>query len=151
METMWYEDAELGVRFSTGARTVTEADVVNFAGVSGDFNELHMNADMMAESQFGARIVHGALVLSIATGLRSQTRLFNESIIAFAEIRSWRFQAPVFIGDTIHVENEVVERRLTSKPDRGLVVQRVDVVNQHGAVVQSGEMVSMLRLKGAAA
>lgn len=150
METMWYEDAQLGIRFSTGARTVTETDVVNFAGVSGDFNEIHMNAELMASSQFGARIAHGALVLSMATGLRSQTKLFNESIVAFAEIRSWRFQAPVFIGDTIHVENEIVERRVTSKPDRGLVVQRVEVVNQRGAVVQSGEMVTMLRLKESA-
>ena len=150
METMWYEDAQLGIRFSTGARTVTETDVVNFAGVSGDFNEIHMNAKLMASSQFGARIAHGALVLSMATGLRSQTKLFNESIVAFAEIRSWRFQAPVFIGDTIHVENEIVERRVTSKPDRGLVVQRVEVVNQRGAVVQSGEMVTMLRLKESA-
>jgi len=149
METMWYEDAQLGVRFSTGARTVTEADVVNFAGVSGDFNEIHMNADKMESSQFGARIAHGALVLSMATGLRSQTRLFDQSIIAFAEIRSWRFQAPVYIGDTIRVENEIVERRLTSKPDRGLVVQRVEVVNQHGAVVQAGEMVTMIRLREA--
>lgn len=150
MKTMWFEDAQLGVRFTTGARTVTEADLVNFSGVSGDFNELHTNADAMQGSQFGARIAHGALILSMVTGLRSQTRLFEGSIVAFAEIRSWRFQAPVFIGDTIHVENEIVERRETSKPDRGLVVQKVEAVNQHGDVVQSGEMVTMLRLKEAA-
>ncbi|WP_449282521.1 MaoC/PaaZ C-terminal domain-containing protein [Leucobacter sp.] len=151
METLWYEDAEVGLRFTTGARTVTEADLVNFAGVSGDFNALHMDAELMRESSFGARIVHGALIFSIVTGLRSQTRLFDRSIIAFAEVRSWRFQAPVYIGDTIHAENEIVERRTTSKPGRGLVVQQVSAVNQHGAVVQSGQMVTMLRMREAAA
>jgi acyl dehydratase len=150
MDTLWYEDAQPGLRFRTGARTVTEADIVNFSGVSGDFNELHVNAEKMRSSSFGERIAHGALVLSIATGLRSQTRLFDKSIIAFAEIRSWRFLAPVFIGETIYVQNEIVERRQTSKPDRGVVVQQVEVVNQRGDVVQAGQMVTMLRLRDAA-
>ncbi|MFT4233167.1 MAG: MaoC/PaaZ C-terminal domain-containing protein [Leucobacter sp.] len=150
METLWYEDAEVGFRFSTAGRTVTEADVVNFAGVSGDFNSLHTDEEFMRDSQFGTRIAHGALIFSMVTGLRSQTRLFERSIIAFAEVRSWRFHAPVHIGDTIHVENEVVERRTTSKPGRGLVVQQVSAVNQRGEIVQSGQMVTMLKMREAA-
>ncbi|MFF1690216.1 MULTISPECIES: MaoC/PaaZ C-terminal domain-containing protein [unclassified Streptomyces] len=145
MDSIWFDEARVGMRFRTAARTITETDVVNFAGVSGDFNELHMNAEGMRDSPFGERIAHGALVLSITTGLRGQLGIFDESIIAFAEIRGWRFVAPVFIGDTVHAMNEIVELRETSKPDRGVMVQRVDVVNQKGGVVQTGEMVTMLK------
>ncbi|MGH3240382.1 MAG: MaoC/PaaZ C-terminal domain-containing protein [Spirillospora sp.] len=147
---MWFDDVRVGTRFETAGRTITEADVVNFAGVSGDYNELHTNAETMRESGFGERIAHGALVLSVVTGLRQRLGLFDASIIAFAEIRSWRFVAPVLIGDTIRAVNEVVEARQTSKPDRGVMVQRVDVLNQRDEVVQTGEMVTLLKRRGAA-
>lgn len=146
LETMRFEDVDVGFTYRTIARTITEADLVNFSGVSGDFSELHLNAAKMKASPFGERIAHGALILSIATGLRGQAGLFGESLIAFAEIRSWRFAAPVFIGDTIDVRNEIVERRVTSKGDRGIVVMQVDVINQRNEIVQGGEMVSMVEV-----
>jgi acyl dehydratase len=142
---MSFDDARVGMRFETPARTVTEADLVNFSGLSGDYNELHTDAEAMRESQFGERIAHGALILSMVTGLRSRLGIFDGTVIAFAEIRRWRFAAPVLIGDTIHAVNEIVELRETSKPDRGIMVQHVGVLNQRGDVVQEGEMVTMLK------
>lgn len=142
---LWFEDYEIGTRFETAGRTVTEADITNFCGVSGDFNELHTNAEMMRESQFGSRIAHGALVFSIASGLRQQSGLFDDTIVAPIEIRSWRYRAPVLANDTIRTINEVTELRETSKPDRGVMVQRVSVVNQRDETVQEGEMVTLIK------
>ena len=145
MPPLSFEDVEVGFRFETASRTVTEADLVAFAGVSGDFNPLHSDAVFAARSIYGERIAQGALVLSLATGLRQRVGLFDGTLMGLLEIRSWRFAAPVRIGDTIRVVNEVTELRETSKPDRGIMVQRVDVLNQDDLVVQRGELVSLLR------
>jgi acyl dehydratase len=142
---LYFEDVEVGFRFETPRRTVTEADLVAFSGVSGDFNPLHTDAVFAADSIFGERIAHGALVLALVTGLRQRTGLFEGTLMGFLEIRNWRFAAPVRIGDTIRAVNEVTELRETSKPDRGIMAQRVDVLDQHDAVVQTGEFVLMLR------
>ena len=142
---LYFEDVEVGFRFETSRRTVTEADLVAFAGISGDFNPLHTDKVFASESIYGERIAHGALVLSLATGLRQRTGVFDGTLMGLLEIRSWRFAAPVRIGDTIRVVNEIIELRETSKPDRGIMVQRVDVLNQDNAVVESGELVTMLR------
>ena len=145
MPPLYFEDVEVGFRFETPSRTVTDADLVAFAGVSGDFNPLHTDAVFAAGSIFGGRIAHGALVLSLATGLRQRVGLFDGTLMGLLEIRSWRFVTPVRIGDTIRVVTEVVELRPTSKPDRGVMVQRVEVWNQDDAVVQTGELVALLR------
>jgi acyl dehydratase len=142
---LYFEDVGVGFRFETPRRTVTEADLVNFAGVSGDFNPLHSDKLFAEQSIYGERIAQGALVLSIVMGLRQRTALFDGTLMGFLEIRGWRFSVPVRIGDTIRVVNEITELRETSKPDRGIMVQRVDVLNQGDTVVQSGEFVTMLR------
>jgi len=142
---LYFEDVEVGFRFETPRRTVTEADLVAFADVSGDFNPLHMDADFAADSIYGERIAHGALVLSLATGLRQRVGLFDGTLMGLLEIRRWRFEAPVLIGDTIRVANEVTELRPTSKPDRGIMVQRVDVLKQGDTVAAGGEFVMLLR------
>jgi acyl dehydratase len=113
--------------------------------VSGDFNPLHTDAAHAAGSIYGERIAHGALVLALATGLRQRVGLFDGTLLGLLEVRSWRFRSPVRIGDTIRVRNEVTELRPTSKPDRGVMVQRVEVVNQDGTVVNDGELVLLLR------
>jgi acyl dehydratase len=143
--SLHFEDVEVGFRFETPARTVTEADLVAFAGISGDFNPLHSDAVFAAGTIYGERIAQGALVLSLATGLRQRVGLFDGTLMGLLEIRSWRFVAPVRIGDTIRVVSEVTELRPTSKPDRGVMVQRVQVVNQAGAVVNDGELVALLK------
>jgi acyl dehydratase len=142
---LYYEDVEVGFRFETPGRTVTEADLVAFAGVSGDFNPLHTDRVYAAQSIYGERIAHGALVLSLATGLRQRVGLFDGTLMGLLEIRTWRFLAPVRIGDTIRVATEIAELRETSKPDRGIMVQRVEVLNQDDALVGSGELVALLR------
>lgn len=144
MTALTFDDLELGFRFETASRTVTEADIVAFCGVSGDFNPLHTDALFAAGTPYGERIAHGALVLSLATGLRQRTGLFDGTLLGLLEIRTWTFRAPVRIGDTIRVVNEVIELRETSSPGRGIVVQRVDVLNQLADVVQTGEFVLMV-------
>jgi acyl dehydratase len=142
---LFFEDIDVGFRFETPSRTVSEADLVAFAGVSGDFNPLHTDAVFAADTIYGERIAHGALVLSLATGLRQRVGLFDGTLIGLLEIRRWRFVAPVRIGDTIRVLNEVTELRPTSKPDRGVMVQRIEVLDQNDAVVNEGELVLLIR------
>ena len=134
----------MGRRWVTQRRTITEADVVAFAGLSGDFNPLHVDETFAAAGPFGRRVVHGLLVLSIATGLRQQSGVFYGVVRAFAEMKSWTFKRPVFIGDTIAAVTTVVEARPTSKPSQGVVEQRVDVVNQEGEIVQTGVFVTII-------
>jgi acyl dehydratase len=144
---LFYEDLEVGRVFPTPARTVTEADLVNFAGVSGDFNPIHTDEEYAKETPFGRRVAHGLLVLAMLTGLRLRTGVFEGTLIAWLEIRRYRFLKPVFIGDTIRGETEIAEKRETSKPDRGVVVQRVRIYNQKGELVQEGEFVTLVRRK----
>ncbi len=145
MPPLYFEDVEVGFRFETPSRTVTETDLVNFAGVSGDFNPLHTDEQFAAKTIYGGRIAHGALVLALATGLRQRVGLFDGTLMGLLEIRTWRFHAPVRIGDTIRVVNEILELRETSKPDRGVMLQRVEVSNQDSEVVAAGEFVMLLR------
>ena len=140
----YFEDLTLGRQFVTQSRTVTESDVVAFAGLSGDFNALHVDETFAAAGPFGRRVAHGLLVLSMATGLRQQSGVFQGVVRAFAEVRSWVFRRPDFIGDTITAVTTIVSARLTSKPGQGIVEQRVDVVNQHGDIVQTGVFVTMI-------
>jgi acyl dehydratase len=148
--SLFFEDLEVGMRLDSPARTITEADLVNFAGVSGDFNALHTDERFAAGTSFGRRIAHGMLTLAAVTGLRQRMGVFDGTLLAFLEIRSWRFLAPVFPGDTIQAATVVAEKRETSKDDRGIVVQRIEVRNQDDTVVQEGEFVTMMRRRSAA-
>ena len=143
----YWEDMPVGTRWVSQRRTLTEADVVAFAGISGDFNPLHVDETFAAAGPFGRRVVHGLLVLAVATGLRQQMGVFYGVVRAFAEIRSWTFKRPVFIGDTVMAVTTVVESRPTSKPEQGVVDQRVDVVNQHGDIVQTGIFVTLIQTR----
>ncbi len=145
----YFEDMPVGTRWVSQRRTLTEADVVAFAGISGDFNPLHTDEVFAAAGPFGRRVVHGLLILAVATGLRQQMGVFFGVVRAFAEIRSWTFKRPVFIGDTITVVTTVVEARPTSRPGQGVVDQRVDVVNQDGEIVQTGVFVTLIATRPA--
>ncbi|MEA2284987.1 MAG: hypothetical protein QOJ21_1030 [Solirubrobacteraceae bacterium] len=148
--SLYFEDVEVGMRFESPARTITEADIVNFAGVSGDFNPLHTDDSFAATTPYGRRIAHGMLALSVVTGLRQRMGVFDGTILGFLEIRSWRFRAPVFPGDTIRAVTSVAELRETSKPDRGVMIQGIEVLNQEDELVQDGEFVTLLRRRAAA-
>jgi 3-hydroxybutyryl-CoA dehydratase len=131
---MYFEDYQIDqVRTSRG-RTITEADIVNFAGLSGDFVELHVNEEYAKNGPFGRRIAHGALIFSISTGLMVQMTADHEAIVAFRGVDQLRFVAPVFIGDTIHVMKKTIEKH-TKDGIRGLVAFETTVLNQDGKAV----------------
>ncbi|MFB6205448.1 MAG: MaoC/PaaZ C-terminal domain-containing protein [Haloglomus sp.] len=142
-----YEQIAEGDTDTTGGRTITEADIANFAGVSGDFNHLHMDAEAMQDSMFGERIAHGMLVLSAATGLlwQHRTPAERDAVVAFYGMDDLRFRGPVFAGDTIHLETEVVEKRESDHPKAtGTVKYDVEVKKQDGSVVISCSMLSLV-------
>ena len=146
-ETKYFEDLNVGDRTTSAARTVTEADIVNFAGLSGDYNPIHIDETFAENSPFKQRIAHGLLVLSIASGLFTNTDLnqsMKKSLLALMEVNC-RFMKPVFIGDTIHVEAEIKEKKETSKPDRGIIIMERAVYKQDGEIVQKIEAVLMAR------
>lgn len=144
---LYWDDLEVGDRAVSPGRTVTEADVVNFAGLSGDFNQLHMDVVHAADQGFGGRrLVYGMLGMAIGSGLFTRTWLgvgTQKRMVAMTEI-GWHFRGPVFIGDTLHTEVEVIELRPTSKPDRGLVRLKRDIVNQDGLLAQEGTSVFLM-------
>jgi acyl dehydratase len=110
-----------------------------------------MDSEYAEGSIFGRRVAHGALVLSVAMGLRQGLSLFDGTLMGLLELRTWRFLVPVFIGDTVRVETEISELRPTSKPDRAVMTQRVSVLNQDDTVVQQGELVALLKRRDAPA
>ncbi|WDN89939.1 hypothetical protein BuS5_02909 [Desulfosarcina sp. BuS5] len=147
MDQKYFEDLQLGDQDQTVGRTITEADIVNFAGLSGDFNPIHMDQAFAEKTFFKKRIAHGILVFSVASGLFTQSEMntfMKKSVIALMEIK-WKFLKPVFIGDTIHLEVEIIEKKETSKPDRGIVILKRTVVNQKGDAVQEGDIIMMIR------
>ncbi len=126
---MYFEDYVVDVVTKSRGRTVSEADIVNFAGLSGDFVELHMNEEYARRGPFGKRIAHGALIFSISTGLTVQMTPDHEAIIAFYGVDKLRFVAPVFIGDTVHVTKRVVDKQV-KEGKRGVVTFETTVMNQ---------------------
>jgi acyl dehydratase len=144
MKRTYYEDYAIGDEFHTPARTVTEADVVAFAGLTGDYNRLHTDAEYMRASPFGERIAHGLLGLSIANGLKYRTDMDSDGVIAFLGL-NWQFAGPIKFGDTIRAVLRVSSVRETSKPDRGIVVYAVAVLNQRDETVQSGEFTMLIK------
>jgi acyl dehydratase len=132
----------------TPTRTITETDVTMFAAMTGDYVELHTSETVAQKTQFGRRIAHGLLLLAISHGLLSRVGLIDGTGIGFAEIENWKFKAPVFFGDTVHVRITVVETRPSkSKPDRGILKLRLEIINQDGNVVQEGVKVLMMQRK----
>jgi acyl dehydratase len=144
MKRTYYEDYTIGDEFITPARTVGEADVTLFAGLSGDYNRLHTDAEYAREQLFGERIAHGLLGLSIVVGLTYRTEIDPDGALAFLGL-SWKFSGPIKFGDTIHAVIRIVSMRETRKPDRGIVVQAIRLLNQRDEVVQEGEFTMMLK------
>jgi 3-hydroxybutyryl-CoA dehydratase len=144
-----YDDIKVGRRFSSLRRTITEADIVNFAGLSGDFNPLHTDEEWVRENTpFEGRIAHGLLSTSIASGLPSEYA-YDWDIVAYLEC-SRRFQAPVYPGDTLQARYEVVDMRTSaSRPDTGVVSLDVALVKQDETVVQSGKDVVLVARRNA--
>lgn len=134
----YFEEFEVGQKIVTVGRTIAESDIFTFAGFSGDYNQIHTDAEFAKGTPFGQRVAHGLLGLSIASGLAMRTGVLEGTVIAFREINNWKFIAPVFIGDTIHVEMEVVETKALPRIGGGSVVITLDVKKQGGETAMKG-------------
>jgi len=150
MQGRFFEDFAVGESFTTRARTITEADIVAFAGLSGDYNPLHTDEEFARTTPYGKRIAHGLLGLSVHSGLSQGLGITEGTTLAFLGL-SWSFKAPIFIGDTLHVVQTVEEMRETSRPERGIIVFGCRVVNQRGEDVQTGTKTLMIRRRPAPA
>ncbi|MDH7485269.1 MAG: MaoC/PaaZ C-terminal domain-containing protein [Anaerolineae bacterium] len=144
----YFEEFAVGFSAATAARTITETDVVNFAALTGDWNPLHTDAEFAKTTVFGQRIAHGLLILSIASGLITRLGLIEGTAEAFREL-SWKFRAPVFIGDTIHATATVSETRPLPRLGSGMVILEVSVINQRGEVVQKGTWQALVKSRPA--
>lgn len=135
---MYFEEFEVGVEVVSPGRTITEADIVMFAGLSGDYTQLHTDEEFAKKTPFGKRIAHGALILAIATGLAARLGFVEGTALAFREL-SWKFSLPVFAGDTIYLKARCRELKPMPRLGGGLVIFDATVLNQEGKTVQRGE------------
>lgn len=139
--TDWYfEDFAAGQVFHTQGRTITEADVVSFAGWSWDTNPVHTDVVHSAAGRFGQPIAHGVLGLSVAMGLASRLGVFESCSIALLGIDSWRFEQPIVVGDTVRCTIHITSTRATSNGKAGVLERKFTLTNQRDVVVQRGSI-----------
>ncbi len=142
----YFEEFALGTEVVSQGRTITEADIVNFAGLSGDFNTIHTNAEYAKTTPFGERIAHGMLGLSVATGLANQLGFIDGTVIAFTRLE-WKFKGAIKIGDTIHLVAKVKQTKAIRGAGGGIVVFDARVINQRNETVQQGEWTVLIKSK----
>jgi acyl dehydratase len=147
MTGLYYEEFQVGQKIVSVGRTVTEGDIMTFAGLSGDYNQLHTDAEFSKKGNFGQRIAHGLLGLSITSGLALRTGFLEGTVIAFREISEWKFTKPIFIGDTIHAEMVVTDTKPYPRLNGGSVSIVFDVKNQREETVMKGTWVVIVASK----
>lgn len=135
---MYFDEFQVGQTFTSPGRTVTESDIVTFAGLSGDFNLIHTDAEYCKTSPLKQRMAHGLLCLSIASGLALRTGMLEGTLMAFRKINEWKFVEPVFIGNTLHVEMEITQTKAFLHLGGGAVTITIHVNNQDGRTVMKG-------------
>jgi len=143
----YFEEFEVGQKFISSARTITESDIVYFAGLSGDYNQIHTDIEFSKTTPFGQRVAHGLLVTSIASGLIALSGLLEGTVLAFREINNWKFTRPTFIGDTVHVVTEIINTKPLRRLGGGAVVIHVDVKNQNDETVMKGKWTALMASK----
>jgi 3-hydroxybutyryl-CoA dehydratase len=143
---MYFEELPVGKELATQGRTITETDLVSFAGLTGDTNPMHTDAEYAKASQFGERVAHGMLGLSYAIGLAWQLGFMIGTVIAFTGLE-WKFKAPVKIGDTIHVVAKVRQTKAMRAAGGGFVIMDARVLNQRNETVQLGEWSILVKSK----
>lgn len=136
---MYFEEFQVGQRIVSPGRTISEADILAFAGLSGDFNSIHTDAVYAQGTPFGQRVAHGLLGLAIASGLAVRTGIMEGTVLAFREVTEWKFSRPVHIGDTLHVEMEIEETKPLPRLGGGSLTLAVDVKNQAGETTMKGK------------
>ena len=139
-----FNEFKEGDEFTTASRTITEADVVNFAGLSGDFNPLHTDKEFGKSTPFKGRVAHGMLSVAVATGLANQLGIFEGTTIALLSM-TINFKGAVRFGDTIYLMLKVADKKETSKGDKGIVTFNTIVYNQNSEPIVEGQWVVMLR------
>ena len=142
----YFEEFVRGDVVVSAGRTITEADIVNFAGLAGDYTQIHTNAEFAHQSFFGQRVAHGLLLMAIASGLLAQLGFIEGTVLAFREL-IWKFSLPVFIGDTVHVQAIVARLKALQRLGGGVVTLDVQVMNQEDKTVQGGQWVLLISHK----
>jgi acyl dehydratase len=140
MTALYFEEFTVGQVVKTLSRTVSEDAIFTFAGLTGDYNQIHTDAEFAKTTQFGQRVAHGLLGLSIATGLIMRTGFLEGTVLAFREIQDWKFVKPIFIGDTIHALLTVTEMKPLPRIGAGALIASVEVRNQTDEVLQKGTL-----------
>ena len=133
---LFFDDVEIGQEWMSPGRSVTQTDIVNFAGLSGDFNPIHVDHEFAKTTPFHGPIAHGLLILSISSGLALHHPPMRT--LAFISVRSWQFKGPVFIGDTIRVLTRVLEKEVKSRGRRGRIAWERRIFKQDEKIVQQG-------------
>lgn len=144
---LYFEEFTVGQKIVTEKRTIHEADILEFARLSGDDNRIHTDPEFSKTTPFGRQIAHGLLGLSIASGLAWQTGLMDGTVLAFREVKEWKFVKPLFIGDTIHAELETIETKALPRIGGGSVTISIEVKNQHSEVCHRGIWVVLIMSK----
>ncbi len=134
---MYFEEFVVGDSATSPSRTVTESDITLFAGLSGDYNEIHTSEDYSKSQHFGRRIAHGLLGLSIASGLAFQMGFMLGTVELFRSVE-WEFTGPIFIGDTVRLDAEVAEVKAFPRLRNGRIIFKIALKKQDGSVVQRG-------------
>ncbi|AWM40009.1 Bifunctional protein PaaZ [Gemmata obscuriglobus] len=142
---LYFDDLEVGQEWTSGGRTVTEGDIVNFAGFSGDFNPIHIDHEFAKGTPFRRPIAHGFAVFCIASGLSLIAPPMRT--IALLKVVDWKFSQPVFIGDTVHTLSRVKEKILRGRGRRGEILWYRAIVNQDGKTVQEGEVSTLVECR----
>ena len=137
---LYWEDFSVGQTLVTPKRTITSTDIVNFACLSGDFNDVHTNWEYAKSTQFGEPIAHGPLIYAIMGGLQYASGVNEGTLLALLQVDQWRMLGPVKHGDTLHMEATVIEKKASSKPDRGMVKFKRQFMKQGGVAVQEMEV-----------
>ncbi|WP_020201293.1 MaoC/PaaZ C-terminal domain-containing protein [Cupriavidus sp. WS] len=146
----YFEDFEVGQVFESTARTVTETDLTMFSMLSGDWNPIHADAEFAAQSRYGQRVVHGTLGIAMATGMMHQLGIFERTVVAMMSLGTWRFVAPMLVGQTLHLRLGILEKEAGTSRRVGRINRSLQLLDQHGALVQDG-VSDVLVLKRSAA
>jgi acyl dehydratase len=144
---LFYEDVEVDDGFETARHTVTDADILAFAEVTRDRHPLHTDPEYCARTQFGRPIAHGLFGLSLMEGLKAETKVYENTSIASLGWDKVRFLKPVFSGDTVHARVRFTHKRPSRSPDRGIITEWVELINQKDEVVISAEHASLLKVR----
>ena len=145
--SLYFEDFEAGQTITSPGRTITEADIVAFAALTGDWNPIHTDAVYAAQQPFGKRVAHGLLGMSIASALAMRMGFLEDSLLAFREIEQWKYSLPIFIGDTVHVRITILEKHPLLRLQGGLVSIGIELINQDARINQHGRWSVLVKNK----